>query len=106
MKVFLDDSRDSYSGWYLVKSAKEAIALIETGQVSEISLDHDLASTTKGKSGYDVACWIEKKVFTDEGFDPPKVSCHSMNSVGKKKIQIVIKRIEQHLAERKIEDES
>jgi len=35
----------------------EAIALLETGQVRELSLDHDLGDDTRG-TGYDVVLWV------------------------------------------------
>ena len=51
----------------------EAIKLLKTGQVEEISLDHDLGDAERG-TGYDVVLWIEDVVAT-EGFTPPKLVC-------------------------------
>ncbi|WP_349291695.1 cyclic-phosphate processing receiver domain-containing protein, partial [Achromobacter sp. Marseille-Q0513] len=42
MKVFLDDERLMPEGWHRVYWPEEAIGLLETGTVEEISLDHDL----------------------------------------------------------------
>ncbi len=42
MKVYLDDERPTPSGWISVRWPDEAIALLETGMVTDISLDHDL----------------------------------------------------------------
>ncbi len=42
MKVYLDDERPVPNGWMLVPWPEEAIGLLITGQVTEISLDHDL----------------------------------------------------------------
>lgn len=42
MRVWLDDTRampDDYTHW--AKTSDEAIELLKTGQVEEISLDHD-----------------------------------------------------------------
>jgi hypothetical protein len=43
MRVWLDDRRPPPDGeWAWVKTPEEAIELLATGEVSEISLDHDL----------------------------------------------------------------
>lgn len=44
MKVFLDDERTTLEGWVRVYWPAEAIALLESGQVDELSLDHDWAT--------------------------------------------------------------
>jgi hypothetical protein len=41
-RVFLDDRRPAPDGWTLVRWPDEVIALLETGAVEELSLDHDL----------------------------------------------------------------
>lgn len=48
MKVFLDDERRTPEGWVRVYWPDEAIALLQTGQVTEISLDHDLGDDARG----------------------------------------------------------
>lgn len=40
--VNLDDERSTPEGWHRVYWPEEAIALLETGNVTHISLDHDL----------------------------------------------------------------
>jgi hypothetical protein len=52
MNVFLDDERTAPEGWVLVTSPQEAIRLLATGNVDQISLDHDLGDTSC--TGYDV----------------------------------------------------
>src|SRR5439155_2676500 len=45
MKVWLDDRRSPYpdpDSWTWVRTPAEAIELLKTGEVTEISLDHDL----------------------------------------------------------------
>lgn len=59
MKVYLDDERQTPFGWTRVFWPDEAIALLEAGVVSEISLDHDLGDDECG-TGYDVILWIEE----------------------------------------------
>ena len=39
------------------------IALLEAGNVTEISLDHDLGDDDRG-TGYDVILWIEQALAT------------------------------------------
>lgn len=87
MRVFLDDCRIAPSDFDVtVKTAKEAIALLETGKVTHISLDHDL---DLDMTGYDVALWIEKKAFYGE---LPKLTweIHSANPVGIKNIKMAL----------------
>jgi hypothetical protein len=90
MKVWLDDRRSPPgSGWVWVKTPEEAIELLETGDVSEISLDHDLGLLDRvpEATGYDVVVWIERQVAT-EGFVPPEViTVHSSNSSAAPKME-------------------
>ena len=81
MKVFLDDERSTPEGWVRVYWPDEAIALLQTGQVTEISLDHDLGDDARG-TGYDVVLWIEEAVNL-HGFVPPRMQVHSANSAAR-----------------------
>ncbi|VAW81561.1 hypothetical protein MNBD_GAMMA12-2513, partial [hydrothermal vent metagenome] len=56
MKVYLDDERPTPEGWVRVYWPDEAIELLKTGKVKEISLDHDLGDDERG-TGYDVVLW-------------------------------------------------
>lgn len=78
MKIFLDDERATPDGWMRVYWPDEAIDWLKTGQVTEISLDHDLGDDERG-TGYDVVLWIEEAVAT-QNFMPPKMMVHSANS--------------------------
>ena len=71
MRVFLDDKRTAPDGWLRVHWPTEAIALLETGSVEELSLDHDLGDDERG-AGYDVVLWIEEAVAL-RGFKPPRI---------------------------------
>lgn len=77
MKVFLDDERPAPPGWIRVRWPDEAIALLKTGSVEEISLDHDLGDDSRG-TGYDVIVWIEEAVALTK-FSPPRITIHSAN---------------------------
>ena len=92
MKVFLDDERTPPKGWILVRWPEEAIDLLKTGKVSEISLDHDLGDDEHG-TGNDVILWIEEQVVTNS-FSPPKITVHSSNASARKKMEAGIKSID------------
>ncbi len=48
MKVYLDDERIAPDGWRQVRWPEEVIELLETGEVTELSLDHDLGDDDHG----------------------------------------------------------
>ncbi|MYM57888.1 hypothetical protein GTG28_01505 [Vibrio sp. OCN044] len=91
MKVYLDDERQTPDGWYRVYWPDEAIALLKQGNVTEISLDHDLGDDEHG-TGYDVVLWIEEAVAT-QGFRPPVIRVHSANSSARQKMESGISNI-------------
>ncbi|MEL6713221.1 MAG: cyclic-phosphate processing receiver domain-containing protein [Planctomycetota bacterium] len=81
MRVFLDDERTPPDGWTLVRWPEEAIALLRTGRVEALSLDHDLGDDERG-TGYDVVLWLEDQVAL-HGFDPPALRVHWANSAAR-----------------------
>ena len=110
MRMWLDDVRDpttfGYNDWTWVRTAPDAIALLQTGLVIEASLDHDLGICQACKdietwqatsydqacphtgTGYDVVCWMET-----HNVRPPKgVHVHSANIVGRHRMQLAIDR--------------
>ncbi len=95
MKVYLDDERTTPAGWVRVYWPQEAIELLRTGEVSEISLDHDLGDDERG-TGYDVVLWIEEQVII-HGFYPPRMSVHSANTSARMKMESGIRSIEAHI---------
>ncbi len=99
MKVYLDDERATPEGWVRVFWPEEAIALLEAGQVTELSLDHDLGDDAHG-TGYDVLLWLEEAVAT-RGFLPPRVQVHSANSSARQKMLLAIARIERFAREQR-----
>ncbi|MFZ6681940.1 cyclic-phosphate processing receiver domain-containing protein [Undibacterium sp. Tian12W] len=92
LRVFLDDERITPEGWVRVCWPNEAIDLLETNAVAEISLDHDLGNDERG-TGYDVVVWIEEAVAL-HGFKPPKMAVHSANSSAREKMEAGIRVIE------------
>ncbi|GAA6136610.1 hypothetical protein NBRC116583_03570 [Arenicella sp. 4NH20-0111] len=95
MKVYLDDERVTPEGWHRVYWPVEAIELLKSGVVSELSLDHDLGDDDRG-TGYDVVLWIEEAVVVDN-FLPPKMTVHSANSSARLKMEAGIRSIEERV---------
>ena len=91
MKVFLDDERPAPEGWTRTRWPDEAIALLQTGNVTDISLDHDLGNDEKG-TGYDVLLWIEEAVAMRH-FSPPNIVIHSANPSAKEKMLLAVQNI-------------
>ncbi len=92
LKVYLDDERQTPDGWDRVYWPEEMIELLKTGNIEEISLDHDLGDDEHG-TGYDVILWIEEQVFVNN-FIPPKMKVHSANSSAREKMELGIRNIE------------
>ncbi|MCY2974556.1 MAG: hypothetical protein NTW52_07785 [Planctomycetota bacterium] len=91
MKVYLDDQRSTPDGWTRVYWPDEAIKLLKSGKVKEISLDYDLGDDERG-TGYDVVLWIEEQV-TQYGFVPPTISVHSANVLARSRMEASIRAI-------------
>ncbi|SAK64661.1 hypothetical protein AWB75_02964 [Caballeronia catudaia] len=98
MKVFLDDLREAPAGWMRAYWPADAIALLETGEVSDLSLDHDLGDDARG-TGYDVILWIEEAVAL-RGFTPPRIVVHSANPAAVERMNAGIAAVEALVAAR------
>ena len=101
MRIYLDDIRNCgyqklEEQWLVVRTFKECIAQLETGEVTELDLDHDLGTR---KTGYDVLLWIERKV-VKEGFVPPKLFVHTANPSAERKMYLAINSIEEKVRNR------
>jgi hypothetical protein len=93
MRVYLDDTRPTPDGWVGVKTAPEAITLLQTGQVVEISLDHDLGVEPGVGDGYDPLKWIEEQVVL-HGFEPPAIiRVHTSNPSAAMRMRAAIDNI-------------
>lgn len=91
MKVWLDDIRPAPEGWEHAKTSGEAIALLVHGNVTDISLDHDLGG---GDTGYNVLSWLEFEVSMNIWRHPlPTFTIHSANPVGRKRMEAAIESI-------------
>ncbi|CAG9183880.1 cyclic-phosphate processing receiver domain-containing protein [Cupriavidus respiraculi] len=92
MKEFLDDERPTPEGWTRTYWPDEAIRLLETGAVEEISLNHDLGNDERG-TGYDVILWIERAVALT-GFTAPRITVHSANAAAAERMRAGVMAIE------------
>ena len=92
MKIYLDDERQTPEGWTRAYWPSEVIEYLESGSVTEVSLDHDLGDDERG-TGYDVILWIEEAVVTG-GFRPPRIRVHSANISARRKMELGIANIE------------
>ena len=96
MRVFLDDKRPMPADFNIhVKTAQEAIALLKTGNVIHISLDHDLGPLDECGSGYQVATYIEAHAYAG---DLPWLTwaTHSQNPVGVSNMQQALKNADRY----------
>jgi hypothetical protein len=91
MKLFLDDERTAPAGWVQVRWPDEAIKLLQNGEVTHLSLEHELGDDKRG-TGYDVLLWIEEAALS--GFVPPlSMEVHSANPAGRKRMEAAIEVI-------------
>ena len=100
MKIWLDDLRPTPDQtWTLIKTPKEAIALLESGEVRLIRFDHDLGfDGEREMTGYEVLLWIEEAVAL-RGFKPPEMRVHSANPPGHERLLKGIKAIHRRVEE-------
>ncbi len=98
MKVYLDDERVAPDGWLQVRWPDEVIKLLENGEVTHLSLDHDLGDDQHG-TGYDVLLWIEQSVAL-HSFLPPEIMIHTANPAARNRMLAAVEAI------RKIWEES
>lgn len=117
MKVFLDDTRDPkvwlpamrwFKGrdpdeldeWVWARTAQEAIALLESEDIAEVSLDHDLGPREEVGDGHDVVAWVEQRVALYETYVPPVIHVHSSNVAGRARLEAAAESIERMIAKR------
>jgi hypothetical protein len=105
IKLWLDDLRRKPVGFtHWAKTADEAIALLATGEVEHISIDHDLYPPQDSRffiggppvgTGYAVALWVEEAV-REGTIKMPTWACHSMNPSGKARIEAAMRSAEDY----------
>jgi len=94
--------KDSPTTWLVVRSVADTIAMLETGEVGILSLDHDLGGCygfgtpdPEGRTGYDVLTWLEEQIAVHENLDviPDEIRIHSDNASVWTKMQQAIESI-------------
>lgn len=97
-RLWLDDVRPAPEGFDVVcRTYEEAIEALSRGGIDFVSLDHDLGfdhysgTYADGKTGYDVACYIEGEVSAGR-MECPGWTVHSMNPAGAARIRAVLSR--------------
>lgn len=85
-KLWLDDSRIPPDiGWHWVRTAKEAIAMLDSCEVDVISLDYDLGEEERCGTGLDVARHLTAMVKIGRRM-PMVVMLHTQNPVGRQRM--------------------
>ena len=90
MKLYVDDLRKCPEGWTLARNNTEAIRLLATGYVTEVSVDHDICTPFSGEISAPVRrrLQIGQETFEpvvyyiiamDVDSRPEKVTIHSAN---------------------------
>ncbi len=93
MKVWLDDVRPAPEGWVWAKNVDDLAFHIVSGQVTDVSLDHDLGEGLR--TGYDFLNQFEVLLATGWWtLQVPKFVIHSANPVGRKNMARAIQSIE------------
>ena len=97
MRVWLDDDlvdRAAPDGWRHVTTAWEAIDLLKTGEVAELSLDHDLGDDEKFGRGVDVVDFISEQQEVKERDLWPRdgIHLHTANPYGRETMAKTIRR--------------
>jgi hypothetical protein len=106
IKLWLDDQLDNPGmparhtpvDWVGVKTAQEAIDVLKTGNVTHISLDHDLGDEKIVGTGYQVTRWIEAAAH--DGILPRiEWAIHSANPVGRKNMEAALRNADKFWTE-------
>jgi len=94
MKLWVDDIRVPPEGWLWAKTAREAIDILASLEIDEVSLDHDLGEPIEVVgSGYEVACFLEERAVNGLAV-PSVIRIHSANPVGRQQMTAAIESIQ------------
>ena len=87
MKIWLDDIREAPKGWCHCHSVNETIRIMQTENIEELDLDHDL-----GDYACDGGDAIKLLDYCVENGIFPKVKIHTANPVGRQNMIRMIER--------------
>ena len=92
MKIYMDDARETPSGWTRTYTVAETIAALRTRTVTHLSLDNDLGDDVA--EGYNVLNWLEEIIYNDMHFPLPEIHIHSSNASRVEYMQRALKSIQ------------
>jgi hypothetical protein len=84
MRVYLDDIRKCPEGWVLARNVTEAKMLLETGDVTHLSLDFDLGYGEP--TGLDLCRWMKQT----GNWPHDAIEIHSSHPLGRQKMRAFI----------------
>ena len=96
VKVFLDDVREAPPGWVRTRTPEQTISLLRSGNVTALSLDHDLGLDTREseRSGYSVLLWLEREIGEGRWRSRlPEIEIHSANPAGQERMRRALEAI-------------
>ena len=96
MKLYVDDRRQPTGDYeVLARTVERAIHHLQSGEVTHLSLDHDLGGE---RNGVEVLDWIQREM-TENGLVPPEVMvAHSANPAGRAALERAIESIRRQQA--------
>ena len=97
MRVFVDDLRVAPEGWVLARTITEAIRMLATQKVEEVSLDHDIAYQNErgeftgkcSQENYTPVAWYIREMAQESR--PGRVYVHTANPDGARSIENILK---------------
>lgn len=92
MKLWIDDIRVAPEGWVWATTSADAIKMILSHSIEEISFDHDLGGED---TAYRVATLIEERAY--QGKIPRMIwHVHSANPVGERNIRMAMQNADKY----------
>lgn len=95
MRVWLDDIRPAPPGWVWTKTVPQTIKALESGRVTDLSLDYDLDVTDPKRKGIEVLHWLEEALASGQVERMPPVHWHTANPLGSVRFTMSWRRLEQ-----------
>jgi hypothetical protein len=102
LKLWVDDLRQEPNpGWALVRSVTEAIRYIDTMEVDEVSLDHDICHTSGTLIAQPYACTetyepVARFIAAKPG-GIKRVHIHTSNPAGAERMAAIIRGAQPHI---------
>ncbi len=107
MKLWVDDIRPAPEGWTRARSVTEAIRILATMSVEEVSLDHDISMKVmvgdeeagfseprpfRSNETFEPVAWFIRELARErpDGRYPSHVTLHTANSVGAEKMRGIL----------------